>query len=227
MGHKIFISYKYKDNDVKRITSDNNENTVRDYVNKLEQLFETTDYIYKGESDGEDLSHLSDDAIWETLKNRIYDSTLTIVMISKKMKENTKDRNQWIPWEISYSLKEISRKNKAGNMVTSSSNAILAIVIPDKEGSYSYFLEDNVCCNTKCRTVKSDKFFKILERNMFNIKNPTKTGCPNGKTLYQGTCSYIVTVKWEDFISNYNKYIDTAYYNQNSIEKFDVYKEVD
>lgn len=227
MGHKIFISYKYKDNDVKRITSDNDENTVRDYVNKLEQLFETTDHIYKGESDGEDLSHLSDDAIWETLKNRIYDSTLTIVMISKKMKENTKDRNQWIPWEISYSLKEISRKNKAGNMVTSSSNAILAIVIPDKEGSYSYFLEDNVCCNTKCRTVKSDKFFKILERNMFNIKKPTKTGCANGKTLYQGICSYIVTVKWEDFISDYNKYIDAAYYNQNSIEKFDVYKEVD
>ncbi len=35
MGHKIFVSYKYHDENVKKITNDfNHEDTVRDYVNK-------------------------------------------------------------------------------------------------------------------------------------------------------------------------------------------------
>ena len=44
-----------------------------------------------------------------------------------------KDRDQWIPWEVSYSLKETSRKNKNGDSVTSHSNAMLAVVIRMKK----------------------------------------------------------------------------------------------
>lgn len=91
-----------------------------------------TEHIYKGESDGEDLSQLSDDTIWEKLKNRIYDSTLTIVMLSKGMREKYKaEKHQWIPQEISYSLKEISRIDSSGNSVTSKTNALIAVIIPD------------------------------------------------------------------------------------------------
>ena len=110
MGHKIFVSYKYADDDVKNLNYSENS-TVRDYVTELENRIDSSNHIFKGESEGEDLSNLSEDTIWEKLKNRIYDSTLTIVFISPKMKEEgNSDRNQWIPWEISYSLKETKRK---------------------------------------------------------------------------------------------------------------------
>lgn len=105
MGHKIFVSYKYADSDVKNISGNSwPRDTVRTYVDKLaEYIKDTSDHVYKGEDDGEDLSQLSDSTIWEKLKERIYDSTLTIVMISKNMREsNQEDRDQWIPWEISW-----------------------------------------------------------------------------------------------------------------------------
>lgn len=102
-GNKIFISYKYKDNQVLNLKADDNS-TVRDYVDKLETLLKSTNHIYKGESDGEDLSCLSEETIWEKLKTRIYDSTITIVVISPGMRELGKnDKEQWIPREVSYS----------------------------------------------------------------------------------------------------------------------------
>lgn len=82
MGRKVFISYKYADSNVKDITGVSsiwNPCTVRNYVDKLEELIkDKTEHIYKGESDGEDLSQLSDATIWNKLKNRIYDSTLML-----------------------------------------------------------------------------------------------------------------------------------------------------
>ena len=106
MGKKIFISYKYADNQVENLVKGDNS-TVRDYVDKFEEKVDSSDDIFKGESDDEDLSDLSDDTIWEKLKDRIYDSSVTNVLISPGMKETgKKDRDQWIPWEVSYSLKE-------------------------------------------------------------------------------------------------------------------------
>ena len=54
MGKKIFVSYKYADSDVRKITNDYfHTDTVRDYVNKLEEKIGKSD-IYKGESDDND-----------------------------------------------------------------------------------------------------------------------------------------------------------------------------
>ena len=229
MGHKIFVSYKYADSDVKQLTNSWYHDTVRTYVDKLEEyISEVSEHIYKGETDGEDLSGLCDDTIWEKLKDRIYDSTLTIVMISKGMRQTyLPDREQWIPWEISYSLKEVSRKNISGNMVTSSSNALLAIILPDTYGSYEYFTFRKTCCSNPCRSYKTNFLFEIMHKNMFNIKRPNKKDCNDGSTVYYGDSSYMTTVKWEDFIKNPESYIDKAYDIQSKIEQYDVCKELD
>lgn len=229
MGHKIFVSYKYADSDVKQLTNSWYHDTVRTYVDKLEEyISEVSEHIYKGETDGEDLSGLSDDTIWEKLKDRIYDSTLTIVMISKGMRQTyLPDREQWIPWEISYSLKEVSRKNISGNMVTSSSNALLAIILPDTYGSYEYFTFRKTCCSNPCRSYKTNFLFEIMRKNMFNIERPNKKDCDDGSTVYYGDSSYMTTVKWEDFIKDPETYIDKAYDIQSKIERYDVYKEID
>ena len=226
MGRKIFVSYKYADYDVYNITG-SYSNTVRDYVNKIEELIGETDHIYKAESDGEDLSHLSEEQIWTKLKNRIYDSTLTIILISKNMKEAFKDeKNQWIPREVSYSLKAVSRSNKNGDQITSNENALLAVVIPDSLNSYSYYIDIRNCCSEGCRLYSNNNIFQILSENMFNIKTPNKKDCTDGKTIYYGDSSYMSVVKWSDFIDDMDNYINKAYEIQGNIDQYDICKEI-
>ena len=226
MGKKIFVSYKYGDDQVENLSYYENS-TVRDYVTKFENALDSSDNIYKGESDGEDLSVLSDDTIWEKLKNRIYDSSVTVVFISPGMKENWKlERDQWIPWEVSYFLKEMSRKNKNGQVVTSRSNAMLAVVLPDSNGSYSYYLESRNCCDSGCTTHHTDKLFSIIRKNKFNLKNPNKKVCDTGEIIWYGEYSYIKAVKWSAFIKNYSTYIKSACERQDNIDNYDIYKEV-
>lgn len=226
MGKKIFVSYKYGDDQVENLSYYENS-TVRDYVTKFEDILDSSDNIYKGESDGEDLSVLSDDTIWEKLKDRIYDSSVTVVFISPGMKENWKlERDQWIPWEVSYSLKEVSRKNKNGQAVTSRSNAMLAVVLPDSNGSYSYYLESKNCCGSGCTTHHTDKLFSIIRKNKFNLKNPNKRVCDTGEIIWYGEYSYIKAVKWSEFIKNYSTYIISACERQDNIDDYDICKDV-
>lgn len=227
LGKKIFVSYKYADDQVENLKSNKNS-TVRDYVDEFEDKLDSSDDIYKGESDGEDLSELSDDTIWEKLKDKIYDSSITIVFISPGMRETQKkDRDQWIPWEVSYSLKETSRKNKNGDSVTSHSNAMIAVVLPDENGSYSYYLETKDCCSSRCTMHHTNILFEIIKNNKFNrTKNASKRICDNNDTIWTGTCSYIEAVKWSNFIANYQKYIDSAVERQEHIDEYNICKEV-
>jgi hypothetical protein len=205
MGKKIFVSYKYADKLVRQFQGSSvwSPTRVRDYVDILQSKIDHSDHIYKGEDDGEDMSTLADSTIGSKLGDKIFDSSVTIVFISKGMKENNKpEKDQWIPWEISYSLREQSRQY--GNSKT---NAVLAVVLPDENGSYEYFMEYNSVCNST--TFKTDRLFSILRENMFNKKNPETYTC-NGSTIYTGYFSYIYTVKWDDFINNINQYIEIS-----------------
>ena len=73
MAYNVFVSYKYADSNVKKRTNDYFKiDTVRDYVDKLEEIIGKND-IYKGEHSGEDQSQFKDDTIWEHLKSKIFD----------------------------------------------------------------------------------------------------------------------------------------------------------
>jgi len=140
MGRKVFVSYKYKDKDVKALPGVEPYTWVRDYVDYIEDHIVKKGNVYKGEDNTEDLSDRSESYIWEHLKDKIYDSSVTIVLISPNMREPGKwQRSQWIPWEIAYSLRETRRSD-----YTSHNNAILAVILPDKNGSYNYYRKDNL-----------------------------------------------------------------------------------
>ena len=154
MGRKVFVSYKYADTSVAPVLNSYhgyNTTTVRDYVDIIENRMGNTNCAYyKGERNNQDLSYLTEDMIWEKLKDKIYDSSVTIVLISPNMREIYRyDEDQWIPWEISYSLRNQSRNGRI-----SYSNALLFVILPNSYGSYSYY--------------QSSSLFKIMRDNISN-----------------------------------------------------------
>lgn len=227
MGRKIFVSYKYADTSVKDLNIMEEDfwgrkykvpTKARHYVDKLSEKLENEDHIFKGEDDGQSLAEFSDDHIASKLRDKIYDSTITIVLISKGMKSIFDNEiDQWIPWEISYSLKEITRNGR-----TSCCNGILAIVLPDEGNSYEYYITKNITCD--CRTLKTEFLFKILKDNMFNEKSPTTSKCSDGSTIYHGDTSYIQSIKWEDFILVPNFYLDKAIEIRDNKENYNIIK---
>lgn len=218
MGKKIFISYKYADSSVRSLNGQW-YTTVRSYVDELQTKLDKEDHINKGEADGEDLSNFKDSTIESKLRDKIYDSSVTIVLISKNMKEfYAREEDQWIPWEISYSLKEHTRNGR-----TSATNAVLAVVIPDQNSSYDYYLTEYKCNNCSCRILDTQKLFGILKNNMFNQINKSILECST-HTIYTGYSSYIHTVKWDDFIKDINTYINIAIKINDNISDYKISK---
>jgi hypothetical protein len=215
MGKKVFVSYKHNDNSVKNLNG-YYKNTARDYVDYLSENT-LKDDVYKGEGD-EDLSEFKDETIKNRLKDKIHDSSVTIVLISPQMKELYKsESDQWIPWEISYSLKEIVRNDQ-----TSHTNGILAVVLPDNYDSYDYFIEVKSC---RCTLYKTNTLFQILGQNMFNLKDLQTANCSDCNS-YIGDSSYISSVKWCDFIGNKDYYLDRAIKIRDDRKSYDITKEV-
>ncbi|RYJ17902.1 hypothetical protein C5Y41_11945 [Rahnella variigena] len=223
MGRKIFVTYKYADNKV--FVLDNKETTARTYVDKLQGILIDEDHINKGEKDDADLSDFKDDTIQTKLGEKIFDSSVTIIIVSKGMvNPSILEKDQWMPWEISYSLRKKNRGNR-----TSNPNALLAVVLPDESGSYEYYIVDDSCPHCKCRTLNTHVLFNIMKNNMFNIKQPEYTDCSyhtETSKIYSGNSSYIHSVKWSNFISNPELYIEKAVKIASEIEAYDITKVV-
>lgn len=140
------------------------------------------------------------------------------------MKEiNMQEEDQWIPWEIAYSLREATRNDR-----TSRTNAMLALVIPDENNEYDYVYRHYDCCLGGCTILTTGNLFEILKNNMFNIKKPDTFSCdqlPN-TSLYRGHPSYINVVRWTDFLSNINNHLDVAFQINDNIKDYELQKSV-
>ena len=145
-------------------------------------------------------------------------TSVTMVMISPRMFENVQEIEQWIPWEISYSLKNKTRV--AGN---SNMNAILAVILPDRSGRYNYAMYRK----GRDTFVKEKAFFEILLANMFNRRGVRYETDYYGNTRYVPGESYIALARWCDFCSNPEYYLRVALKNRGEWDKFDIVKKID
>lgn len=221
MARKIFVSYKYADSNVQNLNNLENS-TPRSYVDLMESEL-LADEIYKGESDGDDLSHLSEETIEDRLRERMFDSSMTIVLISKNMKEAKSESLQWIPREVAYSLRVKSRGEK-----TSGENAMIALILPDSMGSYSYIVDFILCHETSVRNWKTETMFSIIGQNMFNLKEPNKQTCSGILCQNQyhagNDHSYIYPVLWQHFKMNSTLHINQAYKIKENIDQYKLVK---
>ena len=207
MGYKIFVSYKYADENVQ--TLDGYKSSVRGYVDYLQDIKFSGDDLNEAEKDDEDLSEFKEGTTKSKLKDKIWDSSVTIVLISPNMVDHNKsEENQWIPWEVRYSLKNITRAGSRSRI-----NGMLAVVLPDRNGSYDYFIKDLVLNDdgkdVAVREIQTSNTFKIISNNMFNQINPNIRNI-QGHKVYHGESSYIKIIKWSDFIDKTDDYIEKA-----------------
>ena len=176
MAHKTFISYKYSE-----------AQNLRDRI--IDSLGDDATY-YQGEtSDSPDLTDTSTENIKRVLKDKMYNTSVTIIIISPNMKDS-----KWIDWEIEYSLKDIQRQNR-----TSHTNGVVGVIMK-YDGDYSWFK----CSGSNCHgnitySYKMDKVFNIISNNHFN-SNPKKWHCSECEAYDFMNGSYITFVEEEDFL---------------------------
>lgn len=187
MAHKTFISYKYSD-----------ARNVRDRI--IQALGSDATY-YKGE-DGfsQDLSGYTAETIKEHLKDMIYDTSVTIVVLSPQMNDSA-----WIPWELEYSLRDVKRGDHYSH-----SNGIVA-VIKKVNGNYSWLRQD-IVQSDGCYTHSFDesKIPAIITENRCN-QEPQEYACNCCKSIDRLEGSYISIINEDEFIGDPTRFIENAY----------------
>lgn len=200
MAHKTFISYKYSE-----------AQDLRDDI--IDALGEDASY-YQGEtSDSPDLTDYTTETIREHLKDMIFGTTVTIVIISPHMTES-----EWIDWEIEYSLREYSRNGKK-----SKSNGVVGVVMK-VDGGYDWLRSTTTHADGHTSTKNdTNKMYKIINDNRFN-ENPKVYTCSKCKTVDRLSGSYISLIPEDEFLDDPNFFIENAYQKCQSIDKYTISK---
>ena len=198
MARKTFISYKYSE-----------ATQLRDVI--IQKMGDDAKY-YTGEtSDSPDMTGSKTDTIKETLKNMMYHTSVTIVIISPNMKQS-----KWIDWEIEYTLKRIKRGD-----LTSASNGLVGVIMKYK-GNYDWLINSNKRedgCTT--RSFNDTLLYDIINGNRFNRKGEEKYSCTTCKSYDWLDGSYISLIEEDTFLKDIDKYIENAYDKSKIILEFD------
>lgn len=187
MSHKTFISYKHSES--------------LELRNKIIETMGEGAIYYQGENGfSPNKSDDSDDAIWNYLKDMIWPTTVTIVILSPKMTESS-----WIESEISYSLKKITRDGTQSHR-----NGVVA-VIKKVNNSYDWFKYNYTESDGhSLMGYHEDKVFELIKINRRN-QDPPAYCCEKCKSIDPLTGSFISYVEEEEFLNNLDKYINNAF----------------
>lgn len=187
MAHRTFISYKYSE-----------AQDLRDAI--IDSLGKDAEYYMGETSESPDLTDTTTENIKDKLKDMMYNTSVTIVILSPHMKES-----KWIDWEIEYSLKRETRKAR-----TSHTNGVVG-VIQKVNGSYNWLKQTETKKYGHVITYYyQEKLFDIINNNRFN-QIEKEYSCNECKSYKKLTGSYIAIVTEEEFLNNPQKYIDNAY----------------
>lgn len=188
MARKTFISYKY-----------NEARGLRDTI--LKRLGRDATY-YQGETaDSPDMSDSSTENIKRSLKDMIFCSSVTIVIISPNMSQS-----KWMDWEIEYSLREYTREER-----TSKTNGILGVVMKHN-GGYGWLISRKTNpdgCSS--RSIDGSYLHDIINNNRYNLDLADKFSCATCKTYNRMNRSYISLIEEEIFLNNPDIYIENAF----------------
>jgi len=201
MARETFIAYKYSE-----------AQDLRDEI--IEKLGTDASY-YQGETaDSPDMTGETIDKIKNGLKDMIFGTSVTIVIISPNLKQS-----KWVDWEIEYSLKEYKRQT-----TTSRTNGIIGVIMK-YNGSYDWLIsqsQNSDGCTT--RYIDGSKLYDIVKGNRYNLETDDKYSCPNCKSFDQLNGSYIALVEEESFLNNTSHYIENAYDKSKAIGNYDLTK---
>ncbi|UAY92877.1 TIR domain-containing protein [Pectobacterium polaris] len=201
MARETFISYKYSE-----------AQKLRDDI--LKSLGDDATY-YKGETtESPDISSTTVDNIKNNLKDMIFGTSVTIVVISPNMKSS-----KWIDWEIEYSLKEYKR-----GTTTSRTNGIVGVIMK-VNGGYDWLISSQTNpdgCSS--RIIESNKLYDIINNNRYNFNTEDRHSCEECKSYDKLTGSYISLIEEHLFLETPSDYIENAYDKSKSLIKYDLSK---
>jgi hypothetical protein len=201
MARKTFISYKY--------------NEARNLRDAIVRALGNDAVYYQGEtSDSPDLTDFSTETIKRNLRDMMYNTSVTIVIISPNM-----IKSKWIDWEIEYCLHEYRRKDRV-----SLTNGVVGVIMKvngstDWLKHYSYDIHGNDIVQ-----FKNEYLYPIIYKNHYNSYPPLKH-CNDCSTYDFLNGSYITMVDEEVFLNNPSFYIENAYSKSEDISNYIIRKE--
>ena len=205
MARRVFISFRYSDGHA--------------YKEELECIFDADTTIINC-SENKDRSDLSEESIKKYLYDKLRTTSVTIVIITPEAithhrRWNGNGFDDWMYDEIRYSLED--RENNR-------CNGLVAVYSKEAE-PYIFSRSTHKCevCQKESTVLSMKSFDNLCIANMMNVYSNYKTNKCSG--IYDGDeDSYCSFVAWDDFISDYKKYIDKAAEKRESTFKYDIKK---